>query len=187
LHPYGVSKVAQDLLAYQYHKNYGMDTIRARLFNCTGPRKVGDAVSDFVRRVVWLEDHPEESQLRVGNLSTRRTILDVRDLIQALIALAQDGRAGEVYNVGGDQAHLLSDVVGSVLELSTRKDIEVAIDPTLLRPTDEPVIWGDTSRLKRDTGWQPTISLRETIAAMLAYWRSRSGAGAAPLAGSRQA
>jgi GDP-4-dehydro-6-deoxy-D-mannose reductase len=187
LHPYGVSKVAQDLLAYQYYKNYGLETIRARLFNCTGPRKVGDALSDFVRRVVWLEHHPEESVLRVGNLSTRRTILDVRDLIRALKALAYRGRAGEVYNVGGDQAHVLGEVVDRVLELSTRKDIEIQTDPKLLRPTDEPVIWGDSSRLKRDTGWQPSITLRETIAAMLEYWRSRAGAGAVALAGTRQA
>jgi GDP-4-dehydro-6-deoxy-D-mannose reductase len=187
LHPYGVSKVAQDLLAYQYHQNYGMETVRARLFNCTGTRKVGDAVSDFVRRVVWLENHPQESVLRVGNLETRRTIVDVRDVIQALIALAERGRAGEVYNVGGNQAHLLSDVVACVLESSTRRDIEVKTDPALLRPADEPVIWGDTSRIKRDTGWQPAVPLRETIAAMLTYWRSRSATSDTALAGARQA
>jgi GDP-4-dehydro-6-deoxy-D-mannose reductase len=72
LHPYGVSKVATDLLAYQYWAGFGLDAIRVCIFNCTGPRKVGDALSDFVRRTVWLERHPEARKIRIGNLETRR-------------------------------------------------------------------------------------------------------------------
>src|ERR1700757_2398892 len=95
LHPYGVSKVATDLLAYQYWAGFGLDTVRVRIFNCTGPRKVGDALSDFVRRTVWLERHQNSSVIRVGNLEARRTIVDVRDLNRALILLLDRGRSGE--------------------------------------------------------------------------------------------
>jgi GDP-4-dehydro-6-deoxy-D-mannose reductase len=173
LHPYGVSKVAQDLLAYQYHQNFGLDSLRARIFNCTGTRKVGDATSDFVRRVVALERDPGGDTLRVGNLETRRAIVDVRDLNRALIALCEWGQSGEAYNVSADSATLMRDVVEKIVGQSTRSDIRIEQDPALLRPTDERVIWGDTTRLKTDTGWQPTIPLDQTIGDMLAYWRGK--------------
>lgn len=173
LHPYGVSKVAQDLLAYQYYRSYGLETLRARIFNCTGTRKTGDALSDFVRRVVWLERHLEAQILKVGNLETRRAIVDVRDLNRALVALAERGQAGEAYNVSGDTAYRIGEVVDLILKASTRRDLRIEQDPKLLRPTDEPVIWGDTTRLRQATNWQQRIRLEETIHDMLGYWRAK--------------
>jgi GDP-4-dehydro-6-deoxy-D-mannose reductase len=173
LHPYGVSKVATDLLAGQYHSSYGLHTLRVRIFNCTGPRKVGDAPSDFVRRVVWLERHKGENTLRVGNLSGRRTLVDVRDLIRGLILLVEKGEAGQVYNLGGSTAYPMQEVLDTVLRLSTRHDLDVKVDPALLRPTDEKIIWGDCSRLQAKTGWQQQIPLERTIADILEFWRAR--------------
>jgi GDP-4-dehydro-6-deoxy-D-mannose reductase len=106
LHPYGVSKVATELLAHQYWANYGIEAIPVRIFNCTGPRKTGDAVSDFVRRTVWLERHTDGNGIRVGNLETRRTIVDVRDLNRGLLLLLEHSVAGEAYNLGGSIAIL---------------------------------------------------------------------------------
>ena len=74
LHPYGVSKVATDLLAYQYWAGFGLDAVRVRIFNCTGPRKVGDALSDFVRRTVWLERHNEANVIRDEALPVARRL-----------------------------------------------------------------------------------------------------------------
>jgi len=173
LHPYGVSKVATDLLAYQYWAGFGLDAIRVRIFNCTGPRKVGDALSDFVRRTVWLERHAEAHAIQVGNLETRRTIVDVRDLNRGLILLLERGRSGEVYNLGGPTAYSMSTILSQVLERSTRRDITPEIDPRLLRPTDEPIIWADCSKLKSATGWEPMILLDQTIEDMLGYWRQK--------------
>jgi GDP-4-dehydro-6-deoxy-D-mannose reductase len=173
LHPYGVSKVASDLLAYQYWAGFKLDAVRVRIFNCTGPRKVGDALSDFIRRTVWLERHPEGNLLRVGNLETRRTIVDVRDLNQGMILLLDRGSSGEAYNLGGSTAYRMSEVLARVLQRSTRRDIEPEVDPKLLRPTDEPIIWADCSKLKLATGWEPEISLDQTIEDMLVYWRRK--------------
>jgi len=174
LHPYGVSKVATDLLAYQYWAGFGLDAVRVRIFNCTGPRKVGDALSDFVRRTVWLERHPEINVIRVGNLETRRTIVDVRDLNRGLILLLDRGKSGEVYNLGGPTAYPMSGVLSRVLQRATRGGIVAEVDPRLLRPTDEPIIWADCTKLKLATGWEPTISLDQTIDDMLSYWRQKS-------------
>jgi len=176
LHPYGVSKVATDLLAYQYWAGFGLDVIRVRIFNCTGPRKTGDALSDFVRRTVWLERHAEANSVRVGNLETRRTLVDVRDLNRGLALLLEKGAAGEAYNLGGPTAYRMREVLDRVLAQSTRKDIVPEVDPKLLRPTDEPIIWADCTRLKKATAWQPEISLDQTVADMLTYWRGKSDA-----------
>lgn len=173
LHPYGVSKVATDLLAYQYWAGFGLDAIRVRIFNCTGPRKIGDALSDFVRRTVWLERHPQARAIRVGNLETRRTIVDVRDLNRGLILLLQRGESGEAYNLGGPTAYSMRDVLSEILQRSKRHDIVPEVDPGLLRPTDEPIIWADCSKLRSATGWEPGIPLARTIEDMLAYWREK--------------
>jgi len=173
LHPYGVSKVATDLLAYQYSAGFGLDTVRVRIFNCTGPGKVGDALSDFVRRTVWLERHPEINVIRVGNLATQRTIVDVRDLNRGMMLLLEHGKSGEVYNLGGATAYAMSAVLSRVLQRATRSGIAPEVDPRLLRPTDEPIIWADCTKLKSATGWEPAIPLDQTIDDMLHYWRQK--------------
>jgi GDP-4-dehydro-6-deoxy-D-mannose reductase len=173
LHPYGVSKVAVDLLGYQYWVGFGLDTLRIRIFNCTGPRKTGDALSDFVRRAVWLERHSEAKVIRVGNLAARRTIVDVRDLNRAMILLLDCGKSGEAYNLGGATAFSMDEILSRVLQYSKHNDIVPEVNPKLLRPTDEPIIWADCSKLKLATGWEPAISLDQTIEDMMTYWRQK--------------
>lgn len=174
LSPYGVSKVAQDLLAYQYHQGDQLKTIRPRIFNTTGPRKVGDVASDFTRRAVEIE-LGRSKRLRVGNLSTQRAITDVRDLVRALILLAEYGEAGETYNISGANLYSINEVVELVRQ-AARVPIELEVDPTLIRPTDEPVIFGDSTRLIACTGWRQEITLQKTIEDMMNYWRIRLGA-----------
>lgn len=171
LHPYGVSKVGQDLLGFQYYCNDGIRNIRARIFNTTGPRKVQDVVSDFTQRAV-LWEMGKVSAISVGNLRTQRAITDVRDLIQALIQLADKGIPGEVYNICGDAIYQIADII-TIIEKQLGKKIPVTENPALLRASDEPIIYGDASKLKACTGWQQSYSLEQTIADMLAYWRKK--------------
>lgn len=174
LHPYGVSKVAQDLLAYQYHANEGIRTIRARIFNTTGPRKVGDVLSDFCRRAVAIEQGTA-STLRVGNLETRRGITDVRDLVNALLLLADQGEWGECYNICGQHDYRIGDLI-PMIEQVLGRSLKIWQDPTLLRPSDEPVIFGDASRLIERTGWRQQIAIEQTIADSIRYWQGKEPA-----------
>ncbi len=174
LSPYGVSKVAQDLLAYQYYQGEKLKTIRARIFNTTGPRKVGDVASDLTRRAVEIE-LGRSKRLKVGNLTSRRAITDVRDLVKALILLAEHGVVGEAYNISGARVYAIDDVVEMVRQAST-VPFEIEVDKGLLRPTDEPVIFGDSSRLVSCTGWKQEIPLEKTIEDMMNYWRLTLGA-----------
>jgi GDP-4-dehydro-6-deoxy-D-mannose reductase len=172
LHPYGVTKVVQDLLSYQYFVSDHIKAIRARIFNTTGPRKVNDAPSDFVRRAVGIEKG-KEKVLRVGNMDARRAITDVRDLIQALIQLAEKGRHGEVYNISGSKVYRISEVVSIIENIMGRK-FDIQVDQALIRPTDEPIIYGDSGRLTLDTGWTQRYTLEQTLSDMIDYWRLSS-------------
>lgn len=171
LHPYGVSKVGQDLLAFQYFQNFGIRCIRVRIFNTTGARKTNDVTSDFVLRGYRIMQGAE-NKFMVGTLETRRSITDVRDLVSALVLLSEKGTAGEVYNVSGEKVYQVKELI-PIIEKATGIQLNVVTDPALLRPSDEPIIYGDSSRLKAHTGWQQHYSLEETVADMLRYLQEK--------------
>jgi GDP-4-dehydro-6-deoxy-D-mannose reductase len=175
MHPYGVSKVAQDLLTFQYHLNAGIRGVRARIFNCTGPRKRNDVVSDFGRGVVRAARTGEP--LRVGNLETRRGIIDVRDMVDALILLSERGKAGEAYNICAENAVQIRELLPLYFE-ALGQEVPWIIAPELIRPSDEAIIFGSTAKLRKDTGWAPRVPLRQTIADVLAYETSLAEADA---------
>lgn len=170
LHPYGVSKVGQDLLAYQYFQNFGIKTVRARLFNTTGPRKTNDVCSDFTSKIVGIEKG-EDNELLVGNLDPKRDITDVEDVVNALWLLCEKGKMGDAYNVCSSRAYRIKDVLDMAVDLSTTA-INVQVDPAKLRPTDEPIIMGDNTKIRTDCGWIPKMTMEETLGRMLAYWRN---------------
>lgn len=169
LHPYGVSKVAQDLLSFQYYMNDHIRCIRARIFNSTGTRKVNDVTSDFTRRAI-LAERSGIYTLKVGNLETKRAIMDQRDLVNGLMLLAEKGIPGEVYNLSSEHCYQMSDIVRMIEEIMGHK-FEIEVTPELLRPTDEKIIMGNVDKLKRDTGWVQRIPLEQTVRDMLVYWR----------------
>jgi GDP-4-dehydro-6-deoxy-D-mannose reductase len=172
LHPYGVSKVGQDLIASQYFINYSIPTVRIRIFNTTGPGKIGDVCSDLTKRAVELELGIKQRYLKVGNLTTRRAIGDVRDLIRALWISAERCQLGDVYNVGAEHVYSIQEVVEAIRE-QVSVSFEIQQDPALMRLSDEPVIAGDTSKFRSRCDWEPQIRLTATIRDMLGWWRTR--------------
>lgn len=169
LHPYGVSKVGQDLISFQYFMNDHIRCIRVRIFNSTGTRKVNDVTSDFTKRAIEAEK-TGVWELRVGNLDTKRAIMDQRDLVKGLMLLADKGTPGDVYNLSSENIYQMSDIV-TMIEEQVGHELEIKVDPALIRPTDEKIIVGDVTKLKRDTGWKQDIPMTQTIADMLDYWR----------------
>lgn len=166
LHPYGVSKVAQDLLAFQYWRNNGIRCIRARIFNTTGPRKQNDVVSDFAARAAEIVHRG--GKLRVGNLKARRAIMDVADLLSALVLLSERGEAGEAYNICADETREVGELI-PILEKLAGRPLEVEPDPALLRSTDEAVIFGSSAKLTERTGWSIKVTLEETVRRVFEY------------------
>ncbi|MBP1991147.1 GDP-mannose 4,6-dehydratase [Paenibacillus eucommiae] len=172
LHPYGVSKVAQDLLAYQYYQSDGLKSIRARIFNTTGPRKTNDASSDFCQRAVEIE-RGLTTNFRVGNIETKRAITDVRDLVKALVLLSKKGKHGEVYNISGAKVYQIREVLQIIKDIIDI-DFQLEVDSRLLRPTDEPIIFGDSTKLIKETGWKQEYTLKQTLTDMITYWRDNN-------------
>lgn len=175
LSPYAVSKVGQDLLAYQYFRSYGMKTIRTRGFNHTGPRR-GEVfvTSNFAKQIASIEAGLQEPVIRVGNLSSQRDFTDVRDTVRAYWLAVQKGEPGAVYNIASGKAITIRELLDRLLALSTAK-VELQVDPDRLRPSDVEILLGDYSKLEADTGWRPEIPLEKTLEDTLDYWRDRLG------------
>jgi GDP-4-dehydro-6-deoxy-D-mannose reductase len=180
LSPYGVSKVAQDLLAYQYHASYGTDAVRTRGFNHTGPRRPPVFVaSNFAWQIARIEKGVQPPVIEVGDLTSVRDFTDVRDVVRAYWKLLERGEAGEVYNVCSGNGVPLREIAARLLALAGVR-AEVRVDPDRLRPADIPVLVGDNSRLRRATGWEPRIGLQQTLRDLLDYWRARLADEPAP-------
>ncbi len=175
LHPYGVSKVAQDSLAAQYFAAYGIPGIRIRIFNTTGPEKLGDVCSDLAKRAIEIELGKCPPSLAVGNLKNRRAIVDVRDLVPALWLAAQHCQAGEVYNLGGDEVYSVEQLI-EVIRSQTKIGFQVQQRQELMRACDELAIAGDNAKFRNCCVWQPKIALATTLRDMLAWWRFRLAA-----------
>jgi GDP-4-dehydro-6-deoxy-D-mannose reductase len=173
LSPYAVSKVAQDLLAYQYFKSYGLHTIRTRGFNHTGPRR-GDVfvTSNFAKQVAEIEKGKREPVVRVGNLEAKRDFSDVRDIVRAYWLAVEKGEPGDVYNIGMGRAFAMKEVLDTILALSKVK-VRVEVDPERLRPSDVPILLADCGKFRKMTGWEARIPFEKTMADLLDYWRAR--------------
>jgi GDP-4-dehydro-6-deoxy-D-mannose reductase len=168
--PYGVSKLAQEMLAAR--AGYAPVFI-VRPFNHAGPRQSPTYVtSSFARQIAEIEAGRREPVLRVGNLETHRDITDVRDTVRAYRLVVERGKPARPYNVCSGEAYRVRDLLESLTRLSTTA-IRVETDPERFRPSDNPVIAGDRSRISGETGWEPRISIEQTLEDLLRYWRAQ--------------
>lgn len=173
LSPYAVSKVAQDMLGYQYHQSYGLRVVRTRGFNHTGPRR-GEVfvTSTFAKQIAEVEKGRRPPVIHVGNLEAKRDFTDVRDMVRAYWLALEKGKEGEVYNLGTGKAVTMKEVLDRLLGLSKVK-VKVEVDPARLRPSDVPILEPDCSKFVKLTGWRPEIPFDQTLRDLLDYWRER--------------
>ena len=170
--PYGASKVAAEYLALQAHLGSGLDTIRVRAFNHTGPGQAPTyLVPALARRIVELT-RAAASTIPVGSLEAVRDFTDVRDVVRAYRLLVEHGDAGQVYNVCSGRGLAVRTVAERLLELAS-VDAELEVDPDLVRPIEVPALVGDCTRLREATGWSPEIELDQTLVDVLEDARSR--------------
>lgn len=169
--PYGASKVAAGFLALQAFLGTGLETIRVRAFNHTGPGQPPRfLVAALAHRVAQTEREGGDT-IAVGNLDPVREVNDVRDVVSAYRLLVIAGTAGDVYNVCGGNGVAVREVAQRLLARATRP-MELLVDPALARPADVPVLVGDPSKLVAATGWQPRHTLDDTLTDMLTAART---------------
>ncbi|KKN33069.1 hypothetical protein LCGC14_0807500 [marine sediment metagenome] len=170
IHPYGISKIATELLARQYYINFGIEIVNLRFFNQTGPRKIGDACADFVRKIAKIELNLSKPIIEVGNLNSFRDITEIKDSARAIWLAAIKGKPGESYNVCSGKKIQIREILNIVLSFSSKKiEIKENISQKL-RKTDEDTIVGDNSKIKKDLGWDATIPIEDTLKNMYNYW-----------------
>jgi len=171
LSPYAVSKVTQDMLAYQYFASYGLKTMRTRAFNHEGPRR-GEVfvTSNFAKQVAEIELGIKLPILSVGNLNAQRDWTDVRDVVRAYWLSTQHCTPGEIYVIASGVSRTIRDLVELLLSMSKSK-IEIAVDPARMRPSDVEMLRGDPTKFKQATGWTQEYTFEQTIKDLLDYWR----------------
>ena len=169
---YAATKSCQNMLGKIYSDAYGLDVMMVRAFNHIGPNQTPMfVVADFCKQVADIEKGKQEPVIYVGNLSAKRDFTDVRDVVKAYALLVKNGRRGETYNVGTGHAIEIRQILDEIIAMSDR-DIEVKIDEKKLRPVDVPIIEPDIDKIRKEVGWQPVISLKQTLKETLEYWRS---------------
>ena len=168
--PYGVSKLAQELLAGGTAAS-GVQITIARAFNHFGPRQdPAFSTSDFARQIASIEAGLQPPEISVGNLDARRDLTDVRDTVRAYRAIAERGEPGRAYNVCSGRAVAIREVL-DILVARARVPIRVHVDPARFRPNDVPLLLGDPTRLRNELGWTPKIPMERTLDDILQYWR----------------
>jgi GDP-4-dehydro-6-deoxy-D-mannose reductase len=173
--PYGVSKVAQDLLGLQYFLSHGLPVIRVRPFNHAGPRQSADfAIASFAQQIARIERGSQPPFVKVGNLEARRDFTDVRDIARAYLLAIEKGKPGEVYNIGSGKAPRLREILDLLLK-QTRVKVRLEVDASRKRAAEAAVYVCDPRRFQRLTGWRPQISLARMLRDTLAYWRKIEG------------
>ena len=170
--PYAVSKVAEDMLAFQYWLSWKIKTIRTRMFTHTGPRR-GEvfAESNFAKQIAAIEVGLAPPVVKVGNLESIRTFLDVRDAVKAYWLLVDKCPPGEVYNIGGAETMTVGEMLNRLLKLSKVKNITVEVDSSRLRPSDVTLQIPCIDKFAAATGWKPEIKFNKTLEDLLDYWR----------------
>ena len=170
--PYAVSKVAAEFVALQQHLGYELDVVRVRPFNHIGPGQSERFVAPAIAMRIARNELSGERVVTVGNVTPRRDLTDVRDVVRAYRLLAEKGESGEVYNVCSGRALAISEMCQVLLQHSAHP-MELAPDPDLQRPVDIPVLVGDHSRLTGATGWAPEIPIETTLSDLMADCRQR--------------
>ncbi len=171
--PYTASKAAADVLSRFQSACLGLDVVIVRPLNQIGPRQPDKyAVPTFARQVVEAERKSRQRIEPSGNLNAYRDLTDVRDMVRAYILLMELGRPGEAYNAGSGRTYQMRDVLD---RLMVRAGVSVPVEEVVdaSQTADNAVSRVDTQKLREATGWQPAISLDQTLADMLADWRGR--------------
>ena len=172
LSTYAVSKVSQDMLAYQYYKSYDMDIVRVRSFNLTGPgRPPTYALSSFAYQIAEIEKKKSKNIISVGNLDVKRDYTDVRDAVKGYYKIALEAKQGTVYNLCSGKAYNLRDLLNILISFSTT-EVNVETDKSKYRPSDLPIMLGNNTKIKTEIGWIPEIDIHTSLNDLLDYWRN---------------
>jgi GDP-4-dehydro-6-deoxy-D-mannose reductase len=173
LTPYGASKAAGETITTQHARQTGRESVIARAFQHTGPGHVGAyAMADWASQLAEIESGLHPPVIRCGNIEVERDYLDVRDVASGYRAIATRGGAGETYNVSSDVPRSMRSLLEGLIE-AFGVDVEIEVDQERFRSVDQQVFYGDSTKLRSETGWAPSLTLEQTLADLADFWRAR--------------
>lgn len=185
--PYSISKIGTDYLGRFYGEAYGIRTFVTRMGTHSGPRR-SDVFfeSTVAKQIALIEAGFQDPVIKVGNLSSVRTFQDCRDAVRAYYLLSLESEkgnvpCGEVFNIAGEEAFKLPEVIEILLGFSTRKDIKVEQDEDRMRPIDADYQMFDNTKIKNFIDWEPKIPARKMFEDLLNHWRDEISKGRIPL------
>jgi GDPmannose 4,6-dehydratase len=185
--PYSISKIGTDYLGRFYGEAYGLRTFVTRMGTHSGPRR-SDVFfeSTVAKQIALIETGHQEPAIRVGNLSSTRTFQDARDAVRAYFLLLEASAQGKIpcgdyFNIAGEEALQLPEVIKILLGFSTRTDIKVVTDQERLRPIDADYQMFDNTKIRAAIDWKPEISARKMFEDLLNHWRNEIAKGRIPL------
>ncbi|MHB8908674.1 MAG: GDP-mannose 4,6-dehydratase [Syntrophales bacterium] len=169
--PYAVARVSQEMISKVYVDGYGLDIVMTRSFNHIGPfQRDIFVLSSFAKQLVEIKKSGKNSgELFTGDTSIVRDFTDVRDVVAAYDLLLKKGKTGEIYNVCSGKGTSLNDIIGmmaKILDLT----IHTRVNEKLVRPDDNRIIIGSKEKIKREVGWDTTISLDQSLADITKSW-----------------
>lgn len=170
--PYGVSKVGVEMLGRQYYLNFGLDVFLPRMFIHVGTgHPPATAIQNFARQLALIKKGVLEPEIHVGNLTSARDFIDVRDGVAAMRLLLDKGNPGEPINICTGKAYKIQEILDMLVEISGTK-AKVISDPALFRVADEPLLLGDNSKITK-LGFKPEYTMYQTLEDVFADWMSR--------------
>lgn len=167
--PYAESKALAELVGHHYWKTFAIPVITARPCNHTGPGQSPTfALAEWAEKIVAIERGEKDPPLEVGDPTIHRDYLDVRDVTQAYRSLAAMGEPGEVYNIATGSPYRLEILLETLLSFSSMKiPFRSLWEPKGLSLSASP------EKLRRLTGWKPSIPIEQTLRELLEFYRSR--------------
>lgn len=185
--PYSISKIGTDYLGQFYGEAYGIKTFITRMGTHSGPRR-SDVFfeSTVAKQIALIEAGLQKPEIKVGNLASTRTFQDARDAVRAYYLLALECEKGnihngEAFNIAGEEAYHLPDVIDLLLSFSTRNDITIVTDENRLRPIDADYQMFDNAKIKQYINWKPEIQTKDMFKDLLQHWRDELKNGRIPL------
>jgi GDP-4-dehydro-6-deoxy-D-mannose reductase len=170
---YAISKAAADHYCAYLHRAFGVDVVRMRPFNHSGPRQEpAFFLPSCAKQIAEIEAGVKPPVMQVGNLLASRDFSHVHDVVRAFEAAALRGTPGEAYNVCMGKSYTMQSALDAMLKRSTVA-ITTELDPARMRPADVPGLLGANSKLRAETGWAPEKTFDDLIDDLLGYWRRR--------------
>ena len=170
--PYGVSKQAAEALVLRAHRAHELGAVVVRPFNHIGPGQSARFVAPAFATQIAVAERAGGGEILHGDLSARRDMTDVRDVVRAYRLLAERGEPGEIYNVCRGSAIAMAELLDGLLALAS-VPVTTSIDPSRLRPVELAALEGSNAKLRAATGWSPEIPLDQTLADILDDARTR--------------